>query len=299
MISVNPGTIADLTTSLVTRFKDGLKRGPTYYDKIAQVETSTTAQSIYAWSGATGSLREWLGDRAVEEMKLYDWAIKNRHFEKTLRVNLDNVADNNLVGYGNEAEQLGDAANRHPDKLVTTLLSNGFTNLGYDGVAFFSTAHPGTGANQSNKGTTALSAAAYGAARVQMMGLTDDGGEILDINPDLLIVPPALEETAKQILNSDYYPTVAGTAIQQNTSWKGTANVLVLPRLSDSNDWFLLDSSKVLKPLIMQFRQKPRLTSLTAPNDDVVFRRNEALYGVDYRGEAGYSLWQLAFGASV
>lgn len=294
MISVNAGLLADLNRSFIARFKRGLKRAPTFWQQVAQREVSSTSQSIYPFLGATGTLREWVGDRVAEELKVYDFAIKNRHFEKTLRVKRDLLADDQFGFYGTEAEQLGDAANRHPDKLIASLIEGGFVNLGYDAVAFFATTHPtASGGTWSNKGTTALSATSYGVARIQMQTLTDDGGEILDINPDTLVVPPGLEEMANSIVG----PTPPG-ALAINP-WSGTAKVVVVRRLADANNWYLFDSTQVVKPFIMQFREDPKIVSQTNLTDESVFRRNEFLWGVDYRGEAGYGLPQLAFGAIV
>ena len=300
MITSNPGLLAELNRSIVTRYKLGLSRRAPWWPAVAQREMSTTSTSIFPILGRIGSLREWVGNRIAEELTAYDFEIKNRHFEKTLRVNRDMVDDDQFGFYGNEAEMLGDAANRHPDKLVTALIEGGFATKCYDGQNFFSTTHPvGTGTGTaSNMGTTALSVASYVSARQGMMTLTDDGGEILDIMPDLLVVPPGLEDTARTILNADIIINTAGTAAGTNV-WKSSSNLLVVPRLADPNNWYLFDTSKVLKPFIMQFRKDPQIVSQTAINDDSVFERNEYVWGVDYRGEAGYSLWQMAFGAAV
>lgn len=299
MITVNAAFISEVNREITARFKRGLTRIAPVYPQIASVERSTTAQSIYGFINAIGSLREWVGNRVVDDFSSYDFAIKNRNFEKTLRVRKTDLEDDQFGFYGTQAEDLGDAAARHPDKLVSALLEAGFTALGSDGVAFFATTHPNPvsgGSNLSNKGTTALSVASYAAARAQMQALTDAGGEILDINPNLLIVPPALEETARNILFAD---PVFVSGVPQNNVWKGSAELLVMRRLTDTNNWYLMDKSKIVKPLIMQFRKDPVITSLTSLTDENVFKRNEFLYGVDYRGEAGYALWQLAFGAAV
>lgn len=59
--------------------------------------------------------------------------------------------------------------------------------------------------------------------------------------------------------------------------------------------WFLLDTSKVLKPLIYQKRRDYAFTSKTSLTDDNVFSRNEFVWGADGRGNVGLGLWQLAF----
>lgn len=59
--------------------------------------------------------------------------------------------------------------------------------------------------------------------------------------------------------------------------------------------WYLLDTSRAIKPIIFQSRKKPEFVSKTALTDDNVFTAKQFVYGVDYRGNVGYGLWQLAY----
>lgn len=59
--------------------------------------------------------------------------------------------------------------------------------------------------------------------------------------------------------------------------------------------WYVLDTSKALKPLIFQERKKPNLLAMTKTDDEAVFTRKEYRYGVDCRDAAGFGFWQLAF----
>ncbi len=63
------------------------------------------------------------------------------------------------------------------------------------------------------------------------------------------------------------------------------------------NPWFLLDMTRPIKPLIYQHRRDLEFVAITEPKAENVFMRREYLYGVDYRGNAGYGLWQLAYGS--
>ncbi len=60
---------------------------------------------------------------------------------------------------------------------------------------------------------------------------------------------------------------------------------------------FLLDCSRMIKPIIHQTRQDYVLTSMDALDDEPVYMRREFLHGVDGRGNVGYGLWQLAYGS--
>ncbi|WP_236233738.1 Mu-like prophage major head subunit gpT family protein [Pseudomonas tohonis] len=59
--------------------------------------------------------------------------------------------------------------------------------------------------------------------------------------------------------------------------------------------WFLLDTSRVLKALILQKRKNYNFVTLDGETDENVFMRKEYIYGVDARLNVGYGLWQLAF----
>ena len=59
--------------------------------------------------------------------------------------------------------------------------------------------------------------------------------------------------------------------------------------------WFLLDTSRPLKPMVFQERRKPQLVSKTDSKDDNVFWNKEYIYGVDGRWNVGFGLWQMSY----
>ncbi|MGN5192642.1 Mu-like prophage major head subunit gpT family protein [Aeromonas veronii] len=73
-----------------------------------------------------------------------------------------------------------------------------------------------------------------------------------------------------------------------------TANVVVDAGYQ-GEPWFLLDTSRALKPVIFQDRKSPQLIAMTKVDDEAVFTRKEFRYGVDCRDAAGFGFWQLAF----
>ena len=58
--------------------------------------------------------------------------------------------------------------------------------------------------------------------------------------------------------------------------------------------WFLVSLAGVLKPFILQQRTPPELDEITDPKNDTVFMQDQYLYGIRYRGNFGYGLWQQA-----
>lgn len=61
--------------------------------------------------------------------------------------------------------------------------------------------------------------------------------------------------------------------------------------------WFLIDTSRVFKPIILQTRKDWDFVSKDNLDDDNVFMRKEFLYGADARMNVGFGLWQLAWGS--
>lgn len=61
--------------------------------------------------------------------------------------------------------------------------------------------------------------------------------------------------------------------------------------------WFLLDTTRALKPLILQMRRPAKFVAKTSETDDNVFDRKEFVYGVDGRWNVGFGLWQMAYGS--
>ncbi|WP_312566215.1 Mu-like prophage major head subunit gpT family protein [Comamonas sp.] len=58
--------------------------------------------------------------------------------------------------------------------------------------------------------------------------------------------------------------------------------------------WFLMDTSKVIKPIIYQKRRDYAFVAKTDLKDENVFNKDEFVWGADGRSNAGYGLWQLA-----
>jgi len=61
--------------------------------------------------------------------------------------------------------------------------------------------------------------------------------------------------------------------------------------------WFLLDVTKPVKPFIFQERKGYDFVAKDDLRDDNVFFLKSYIYGIDARVNAGYGLWQLAFGS--
>lgn len=66
-----------------------------------------------------------------------------------------------------------------------------------------------------------------------------------------------------------------------------------------SDPWFILDTAKVIKPIIYQNRKNVELTNKTQVNDDNVFLDNQALFGTYCRRAVAYGRWQYLYGSKA
>lgn len=291
---INQSSLAGLHVSYSAAYNKAFEGIQTNYERIATTVPSTTAATNYAWLGQIPQMREWIGEREIQNLSAYDYIIKNRKFEMTVGVPRDMIEDDQYGVYAPAFSSMGTEAAQHPDQLCFEALKNGFTEKCYDGKPFFATDHPSGEAGKTaaaNMTHAKLDATSYQNARAAMMMLTGDKGKSLNLVPDLLVVSPANEHAARLILKADQ---INGTS----NVLKDTAEILVATELADKPDmWFLMCTKKFLKPLIYQKRREMKLVAKTKLEDENVFMRDEYIWGIDGRSNVGYGFWQMAYGS--
>lgn len=290
---VNQQAVQGMTTGFKTIFNKVFTESKTLWDKVATKVPSETGEENYKWLGKIPRMREWIGDREIQNLTAADYTIKNKDFELTIGVDRNDIEDDRIGIYNPVIQDIAQSTSTFPDSMVFKLLKKGFENECYDKKPFFSESHKlGEKSTVSNKGKKKLSMESYAAARGSMMSLKDESGESLNIIPNLLVVPPALEEQGRQILLADQ---INGTT----NTYKGTAELLVVPELAGEDEaWYLLCTTKSLKPLIYQERKAPKFDALIDDKDENVFMKKQYLYGVHARSNAGYGFWQMAYGST-
>lgn len=300
---VNRESLAALFTSLKTTFNNAFAAAPSTWQKIAMKVPSTTGQTDYAWLSKFPKMRRWIGEKNVKSLEAAKYTVTNEDWEATVEVDRNDIDDDNLGIYGPQAKMAGESAKQMPDEIVYEVVNGGFTTKCYDGQYFFDTDHPvrqadGSIASVSNRGTKALSVAtqaaamaSFGAARTAMRKFKDDEGRPLNITPNILLVPPALEDVANLLMTTDRLED------GKPNPYKGTAEVVVDGRLSSDTAWFLLDTTKPVRPVIYQERKAPVFVQQTDPQADDVFNRRKYKFGAEARAAGGYGFWQLAYGS--
>lgn len=296
---VNKQNLRTIFVGLKSTFQNAFNQTPTDWTQIAMVVPSSTKEENYAWLSRFPKMREWLGEKVVKQLEGFSYTIRNKDWEATIEVDRNDIEDDTMLGYAQQAQGAGQSAAELPADIIGRLLSGGFSSLCYDGQYFFDTDHPVGKGVQSNKSTkklavTSLAAAqaGYGAARAAMRNFKDNEGENLRIQPGLLVVPPALEDVANYLMTADRFP--------DNTpnTYKGTAKVLVWPGLATDTEWYLFDVSKPVKPIVYQERKKPVFVEQTDMDSDQVFLNKKFKFGAEARSNGGYGFWQMAFGST-
>lgn len=149
---INQAALQAVYKSFKTIFSEAFQGVETLYQKVAMVVPSSVREETYAWLGAFPRMREWVGERHIRNLELHSYTIKNKDWEATIEVDRNDIEDDSIGVYRPIVAELGRSAAAHPDELVFTLLSQGFTTPCYDGQYFFDTDHPVGSGTVSNHG---------------------------------------------------------------------------------------------------------------------------------------------------
>ena len=141
-MDMNQDTFDLLYRAVSTAFDKGNKMYKPYWEQVASLVVSSSWEETYAWLGEFSRLKEWVGDRQIEEMRAYDYSVKNVKFEATESISAEFVEDDRYGILMPKFEDMGYAAASHPDELIFDLLLKGFQTACYDGQNFFDTDHP-------------------------------------------------------------------------------------------------------------------------------------------------------------
>ncbi|GIX05011.1 MAG: hypothetical protein KatS3mg114_0880 [Planctomycetaceae bacterium] len=183
----------------------------------------------------------------------YKYAIDT--FAKMLSIDRRDIINDDLSLFDDTARSLGRSAMRSLSDLVYKVL---LANAGN----FFSA---GNG-NYDAGAATALSSASLATGIARMLAQRDDEKRDLDIRPRTLLVPPELQQTAKELLLSDFIQR-ANNDMPTGNALKNVVALEVEPRLSNSarftgtsaKAWYLFASPQdtALVVAFLQGKQSP------------------------------------------
>ena len=299
------GNFADLLKpGLKSIFDIGMSRPQPMLEMLFGVQASTRFEEQYQGMGSQGVVPVFDGTVPYTDFDAgYRTDIRNFEFAQGIQVERRLVDDDQYNQINRRASNMADAFQTTRETDAANVFINAFTDSGTnrmgastngaDGVALLSAAHPHSPANsgttQSNEGTLALTIDNLDTTRQAMRNFTDDKGNLLGVTPNLLLVPPELERQATQIVaeRAIYEP---GSAQYDVNMFAGRFRPVVWNRLTDSNAWFLIDSTLMKQHLIWQNRIAPEFAQAEDFDGLTAKFRGYMRYGI------GWTDWRWIYG---
>lgn len=238
---------------------------PPKHESIFEVVKSENAYEQFSSAIGLGQLLEKPeGEdlKADAPMESYTIVCKNRTFGRLVRFSYETVKDvkkiKNMVAesVGTWGRQLpitkdlfyADIFNKGAltagdsvfNNTISQVVTDASGNLIYDGQPFFSDSHPNkVGVTFDNyNSANALSAANLRSAyeTYTQTNNRDERGAVIELTPDVLLIPPALKFTAQEILESTLVPYVTNNT--QNVL-KSILPIMEWAHLTDTDGWFI------------------------------------------------------------
>ena len=299
------GNFADvLKPGLKSVFDIAVSRPRPVMELLFGVQSSTRFEEQYQGMGAQGLVPPFQGSVPYFDFDAgYRVDIRNYEFAQGVQIERRLIDDDQGGQIRSRAQNMADSFSQTIEQDAVNVFINGFTDsgtnrmgasmAGADGVGLLSTAHPysprNTNATQANEGTLALNIDNLDTTRQAMRNFTDDKGNLLGISPDLLLVPPELERTATQMLSERaiYEP---GSAQYDVNMFSGRLRPIVWDRLTDSNAWFMIDSTLMKSHLIWQWRIRPEFSQAEDFDGLTAKYRGYMRYGI------GWTDWKWIYG---
>lgn len=242
---------------------------------------------------------DWLGDAPevtdvthgtlrTSGLNRFNYSISHVIYKLALRIPLSDLETDSL---GQIPARITGAARKmsgHPGRLGFDKLEANPT--AYDGAALFANTRAyGSAANVDNllagSGTSAAQIAAdLQTLRATMMRFENDQGEPMELSPNVLVIPPELEGTFRQVLQplpvAQDNTTVVGVIPPQfGNRWQAAGyTVYTLARLSDSNNWFGLHTGEEVNPFIYSWVSQPQPQNSPSSNDKSAIDDDELVY---------------------
>ncbi|BBV67842.1 phage head protein [Klebsiella sp. STW0522-44] len=150
MAQVSAEVMHALSTSLSAAFTKGLSGVTPQYLRIATEVPSSSASNTYGWLADLPSIKEWVNERQFATLDKHGYTITNKTWENSIRVQRENIEDDQIGQYSVIAQSFGKQVAEFPDTLSFAALVAGFSTLCFDGQNYFDTDHPMANGTYSN-----------------------------------------------------------------------------------------------------------------------------------------------------
>ncbi len=269
-----------------------------------EIPTTLPIQN-YAWLGRGAVMRPFNDEAPQQGVREDSYRLADILYKGNLVIDRRTLEDDQYGLLMIRARELAQEPVRHWNQLAFQALPSGFANPCYDGQLYFSSGHQeGSSPVQSNTTAQPLADSSLEEAATAMMGFVDDKGVPLEVIPDTLVVGPQLARRAWNLVAQDVVvaPGETGTAGVPSTPYRnyfsGRYRLVVSPYIA-GYQWFLMDCSREVKPVVIQSREDVPITLETDMDQPTARIREQYQFTIRGRYAQGYGLWQLAYGSSA
>ena len=280
-------------------FKNAFEAAGTTYEHFCMIVGDSAHTTIkLPFMEQFSCMRKWLGARQIKNLEGKMITMTEDAYEETVGIKVREIETDNWGMYMPTIQQMAVAAKALWDQLAAKAILD--PGAWIDNKAFFATDRKYGKATICNKTTDALSAAAFKAAWQTMQSYCGHVGEPLAVQPDVLMVGPALEFTARDILENEYEIDGTGKVTVKN-SCKGLAKLIINKRFvgAYANHWRLMSCGGPIKPIALQKSKEAALVSKNKPDDEGVFMEDQAIFGTAAYGSAAAAFPHLVYGGIV
>lgn len=297
----NPDLYDNIDKTFMGIMKGQLKELPKIYPAVYNIKSSDRKFErvvSYVPFGDTQSKPE--GETYVMDTLRQGYTKDFTHTENGLGFEVTQTAlEDDVENILNRAgEWLAFSARYVEEGRAANPFNNGFgTETTPDGVSLFNTAHllRGGGTARNRPATDAdLSATSLTQAMIDLQtDQKDEAGHLsAPVTEWILYIPPALEFLADRLVNSVNLPGTADNdrnPIKARRQW----TIIVNPRLTDADAWFLVAGSKARHGLTFYRRVAINMEPMT-----IEARTGNRIFKVRHRFSVGAWTWQGTYGTN-
>lgn len=252
--------------------------------QLATEVKSNDLSEKYVWLGNFPNMSEWIGERDVQLLQDFGYSLDNKLFEASVTVPNIHIEYDKVGLYKPAVEQMAQNAKLFGSELIAQVLIGGNENLCYDAKNFFATDHAMGTNTYANMGAGVLNSENIILGRTFMATLKNEKGKTMRVMPNTIVCGPLNLSNVIEAIDKERKANGGNNPTYKMMSY------LILPEI-EGMEWFMMDTSKPLKPFILQIAKDGIFES---SNDDK-FMKDHALFGTKSFMNAGYGLWQLAF----
>jgi len=281
-----------MRTTAEALFQESMARPQIQWQKVATSVDSQHALYKANWLGSPPAMRPFKGRVDVAPVYPHDYTIEVLEHAVAVGVKLRTLRESGLVDFATVVRQMTDAATYYYDKLVFEQMSDGFTDLCFDGAAFYSASHSwGKSGTYDNLDTAVLSDTSLVTARKTIHTAKNDQGEPMGYVVSDITVHPNLWKTALDIVG------VAILSGGGENVLKSLVNVIESPWLKTEDEWHVGANGGPTKPFLL-VEQLPIQMDDDTQSGDSKFWNHAVHFQVQAEAAPGLGLPQQAYGST-